>query len=154
MKRIVFLLIAILPSIQILAQPAQEIKDDSWKSIYRASATKINDLVHTKLEVRFDYDKSYMYGNVWITLKPHYYPTDSLTLDAKGMDIKKVAIMKGANILPLKYDYDGRLLYISLDRMYWSTEEYTVYIDYVSKPDELKDSGKCCYHRGQRALFY
>ena len=55
---------------------------------YRASAEKINDLVHTKLEARFDYDKSQLYGKVWLTLKPHFYATDSLLLDAKGMEIK------------------------------------------------------------------
>ncbi len=34
-------------------------------------------------------------GKAWITLKPHFYATDSLALDAKGMEIKKVAIVKG-----------------------------------------------------------
>src|SRR5580704_2300485 len=106
MKKIGFLFIVILFYFKNFAQPAQDPKDDSWKYIYRASATRINDLIHTKLDVRFNYDKSYLYGNAWITLKPHYYPTDSLTLDAKGMDIKKVAIIKGSNNLPLKYDYD------------------------------------------------
>ena len=28
----------------------------------------------------------------WLTLKPHFYPTDSLSLDAKGMEIKEVAL--------------------------------------------------------------
>ena len=34
----------------------------AWQKIYRASATKINDLVHTKLDVKFDYAKAWMYG--------------------------------------------------------------------------------------------
>jgi aminopeptidase N len=50
---------------------------------YRATATKINDLVHTKLDVKFDYKKRYLYGKEWVTLKPHFYPTDSLRLDAQ-----------------------------------------------------------------------
>ena len=74
------------------AQRDNESQDTTWKSIYRGSATKINDLVHTKLDVKFDYDKSYMYGKEWVTLHPHFYPTDSLTLDAKGMNINEVAI--------------------------------------------------------------
>ena len=85
MKKTQLLLVCLIASAVIYAQPAPE-KDDSWKNIYRGSATKINDLVHTKLEVKFDYDKSYMYGKEWVTLKPHFYPTDSLTLDAKGME--------------------------------------------------------------------
>ncbi|MBU6121406.1 M1 family aminopeptidase [Hymenobacter siberiensis] len=112
------------------------------ESPYRASATKVNDLVHTKLDVRFDYAKRYLYGKEWVTLKPHGYPTDSLRLDAKGMDIKAVALMSGDKQTPLKYDYaDGMNLRINLGRVFKPGEEYTVYIDYVSKPDELKVKG-------------
>lgn len=112
------------------------------ESPYRASATKINDLVHTKLDVRFDYAKRHMPGKAWITLKPHAYPTDSLRLDAKGMDINTVALMNGTSQTPLKYNYaDGMNLYINLGRTFKPGEEYTVYIDYVSKPDELKVKG-------------
>jgi aminopeptidase N len=153
MKKIIFFFLICLSWIEIFAQPAQDPKDDSWKNIYRAAAIKINDLIHTRLDVRFDYDKSYLYGNAWITLKPHYYPTDSLILDAKGMEIKKVAITKGSNNLPLKYDYDGMLLHIYLDRMYWSTEDYTIYIDYVSKPDELKIQGSSAI-TGAKGLYF
>ena len=112
------------------------------ESPYRASATKVNDLVHTKLDVRFDYAKRYLYGKEWVTLKPHGYPTDSLRLDAKGMDIKAVALMSGEKQTPLKYDYaDGMNLHINLGRVFKPGEEYTIYIDYVSKPDELKVKG-------------
>ncbi|MDB5271504.1 MAG: peptidase, partial [Hymenobacter sp.] len=112
------------------------------ESPYRASATKVNDLVHTKLDVRFDYAKRHLLGKTWITLKPHAYPTDSLRLDAKGMDINAVAMMNGTAQTPLKYDYaDGMNLRINLGRIFKPGEEYTIYIDYVSKPDELKVKG-------------
>jgi aminopeptidase N len=39
---------------------------------YRETPAKINDLVHTKLDVRFDYKKHYLYGKEWITLIPHF----------------------------------------------------------------------------------
>ena len=141
MKKLQFLLIALSSCIFLFAQPAQEIKDDSWKKIYRASATKINDLVHTKLDVKFDYEKSYLYGKAWITLKPHFYATDSLALDAKGMDINKVSIVKADRSTPLKFDYDGMILNIHLDKTYKGGVNYTVYIDYTSKPNELKVKG-------------
>src|SRR5688572_10819060 len=115
--------------------------DTSWKKIYRETAPKINDLVHTKLDARFDYDKSYLNGKVWITLKPHFYSTDSLTLDAKGMEIKTVAVMKGGSQKTLKYDYDGMLLNIDLDKTYSRHESYTIFIDYVAKPNEYKGKG-------------
>ena len=115
--------------------------DDAWKKNYRAEATKINDLVHTKLDVRFDYDRSYMYGREWLTVHPHFYPTDSLTLDAKGMNINEVAIFRNGLKTPLKYSYDSAFLRITLDRTYKSNENYTVYIDYVAKPNEWHAEG-------------
>src|SRR5215207_11085982 len=79
-----------------------QVTEPSSAKAYRATEKKINDLIHTKLEAKFDYAKSYMYGKVWLTLKPHFYATDSLLLDAKGMDIKQIAIVKGGKNIPLK----------------------------------------------------
>lgn len=110
-------------------------------SIYRASATKVNDLVHTKLDVSFNYKKRYMYGKEWVTIKPHLYPTDSLRLDAQGMDIKSLSVMKNGKNVPLKYKYDSLTLAIQLDKEYKNTENYTLYIEYTAKPDELKVKG-------------
>jgi len=124
----------------------QEDKDEAWKNVYRATATKFDDLVDTRLDVKFDYDKSYLNGKAWITLKPHFYPTDSVSLDAKGMDIHKVAIVKGGQMAPLKYEYDGMILRIHLDRTYKYTEKYTIFIEYTSKPNELK------VHNGSAAI--
>ena len=112
--------------------------DSSWKNFYRASATKVNDLVDTKMAARFDYGKTCMYGQVWITLKPHFYPTDSLELDAKQMEITQVALQRHSNLTPLKYSYDGWSLKIRLDKTYTSTQTYTIYIKYTSKPNEAK----------------
>ncbi|MFY8024524.1 MAG: M1 family aminopeptidase [Sediminibacterium sp.] len=119
---------------------AQAQKDLSQK-VYRAVPEKINNLVHTKLNASFDYKQARLNGNVWITLKPHFYATDSLQLDAKGMDIKQVAIVKAGKNSPLKYQYDGWVLRINLDKSYTRNENYTVYIDYVAKPDELEVKG-------------
>lgn len=136
MKKLL-LLIAFAP---IGGLMAQEQKSAAPKE-YRAVPEKINNLVHTKLNASFDYSKSRLNGNVWITLKPHFYSTDSLQLDAKGMDIKQVAIVKAGKNTPLKYQYDGWVLRINLDKMYTRNESYTVYIDYTAKPDELEVKG-------------
>ncbi|WP_443937049.1 M1 family aminopeptidase [Pedobacter sp. MW01-1-1] len=110
-------------------------------SVYRATVPKINDLVHTKLDVSFDYAKRYLYGKEWVTLKPHFYATDSLTLDAQGMDIKTVALVNTKGQTPLKYTYNDNKLYIKLNKKYSNTEKYTIYIAYTAKPDELKVKG-------------
>ncbi|MFZ9388669.1 MAG: M1 family aminopeptidase [Chitinophagaceae bacterium] len=118
---------------------AQHRGDTSWKKIYRETPTRINNLVHTKLELKPDFSKSYLYGKEWVTLRPHFYPTDSLNLDAKGMEFKTVALVKGKQQIPLKYEYDDWNLRIKLDRTYRRDETYTIYIDYTAKPDEFEE---------------
>src|SRR6201985_3316373 len=109
------------------AQDTAAKAEDPAMRIYRETAPKINDLVHTKLDVRFDYRKRFMYGKEWVTLKPHQYPTDTLRLDAKGMDIKTIAVVKNGKNIPLKYRYEDSLsLAIKLDKVYHNNETYTV----------------------------
>lgn len=120
---------------------------------YRATATRINDLVHTRLDVRFDYARHYLYGKEWVTLKPHFYPTDSLSLDAKGMDIHAVALVRGAVKLALKYTYDTKVLRIRLPETEKATDAYTIYIDYTSKPDLLKSGGSAAINNDKGLYF-
>ncbi|MFD2872325.1 M1 family aminopeptidase [Mucilaginibacter ximonensis] len=114
---------------------------NSTLSIYRETPTKYSNLVHTRLNVRFDYKKRYLYGKEWVTLKPQFYPTDSLSLDAKGMDLRSVVIVKNGRNLPLKFTYDSLVIKVRLDRTYYSNETYTIYIDYIARPNEFKAQG-------------
>ena len=141
MKKVLLMFALSAGTLFVSAQNQEEPKDTSWKKIYRESYAKINDLVHTKLDVKFDYDKSYLYGKEWLTLQPHFYATDSVLLDAKGMEIKEVAIVRGTLKSPLKFTYDGMQLNVKLDKLYKGGEKYTLYFDYVSKPNELKVEG-------------
>ena len=114
---------------------------DPELSIYRASATRTNDILHTKLEVDFDWSKQYMYGKATITVKPYFYPTALLELDARGMEINQLALVKNSEKQALQYTYSEDVLHIKLDRTYTKSEEYTVFIDYISKPNQLKNGG-------------
>ena len=143
----------LLSSIISFSQKPDSAKTESWKSIYRASATKINDLVNTKLEVSFDFSKSWMNGKARITLHPHFYPTDSLTLDAKNMNINEVSMMQTGKRLPLKYSYDSLQLRITLDKTYKAGENYTVFINYVAKPNDIKRKGSAAISGGKGLYF-
>ncbi|MGD0583953.1 MAG: M1 family aminopeptidase [Bacteroidales bacterium] len=137
----IFTVILLVISIASPAQKPDASKNDAWKNIYRATPTKINDLVNTRLEVRFDFTRSWMPGKEWITLHPHFYPTDSLNLDAHYMAINEVSVVKDGKHIPLKYTYDSLNLRITLDRSYKSWENYTIYIDYIAMPEHIKIPG-------------
>jgi len=115
--------------------------DSSWKETYRAFATKTNNLKHTKLVASFNYQQSQLNGEVWLKIQPHFYPTKTLVLDAKAMDIKEVALMKGTVKTKLSYTYDSLQLHIDLDKTYTAKESYTIYIKYIARPNEYKGHG-------------
>lgn len=109
---------------------------------YRASATRDFDLVHTRLEVKFDYARQYLFGKATLTLKPHFYPQYNLVLDAKSFEIREVSLLSANNQrTPLPYTYDSLQLKIQLNKRYTADEMLQLYIDYVAKPEERISGG-------------
>ena len=150
----IFLLSGVaLLSNQAFCQFPTESKDTSWKSIYRATETKIVDLVHTKLDVVFDFPKAQLIGKEWLTVQPTCYAVDSITLDAKGMDIKTVAIFDKGVTKKLSHRYDQRQLYIRLPRAYKRTEKLTLYFEYISKPNDWKEEGSAAITSAKGLYF-
>ncbi len=154
MNKIISLAAIIAFPLFLTAQDGGKPQDTTWKTLYRESGTRINDLVHTKLDVKPDFSKSYLYGKAWITLHPHFYPTDSLTLDAKYFVFNKVALVKGGQMIPLKYEHDDFVIRIKLDRTYKANENYTVYIDYTARPDEFEEKYDKGAALGIKGLFF
>jgi aminopeptidase N len=109
--------------------------------LYQATNPKSNDVLHSKLEVRFDWQNQWLLGKATIDVKPYFYPVKKLYLNARGMDINKVQLVGSKGNTDLKYVYENDSLKIDLDKEYTAKEKYTVFIDYKSKPNELKTGG-------------
>jgi aminopeptidase N len=152
MKKTTFLLcMGILCSILSFAQK----KDSSWVTQPRFTPKRIHDLVHTRLDVLFDYNKSHLLGKAWITLTPHAYATDALTLDAKGMEIHGLELSTpGKPAQALRYTYDRKQLHITLPRPYQKGEKYTVHIRYTAMPDEYEKEIGGDPMLGVKGLFF
>lgn len=119
-----------------------EIKANSKLDIYRASNKRLMDLLHSKLEVKFDWEKAHLLGKASLRLKPYFYPQDQLILDAKGFDIQQVALLDSlGRKTPLNFDYDTVRLSIELGKTYTRKDTFTVWIDYTAKPNELEAGG-------------
>lgn len=104
---------------------------------YQAEEEKINNLVHTKLKVDFNFEKSQLNGEAWITLAPHFYPTNKVVLDAKSFLIHIVKV----NSKNADFNYSDDELTIELDKTYKKGEEYSIYIKYTARPEEVKQKG-------------
>ncbi|MCB0760092.1 MAG: M1 family metallopeptidase [Flavobacteriales bacterium] len=122
----------------ILLDPIEVVPE---KTVYNASERKVNDLLHTRLDVRFDWQKQHLLGQATLQFKPYFYPTNRLLLDAKGFDIHRVALVTDTGYIDLDYTYDNRVLDITLDKKYSRIEKYQVFIDYKAKPNDLPIGG-------------
>lgn len=106
---------------------------------YNPSYTRTFDLIHTKLNLSFNWEKQHVLGSADLHLTPLFYPSDKLNLDAKGFDIH--GVYHSVTKLPLQYQYDGYILSINLNKTYQSTENVFVTIDYTAKPNEGPPGG-------------
>jgi len=127
---------------------------------YKESNPRTNDILHTKLEVSFDWKNATMNGRATISIKPYFYSTNVLVLNARGMTINSLSIYQAlcdrngtpfpATLnkelsknpkLPSSYLYENDSIKINLGKTILPNQTYTVLIDYVSKPNELKVQG-------------
>jgi len=141
-----------LDTMVVAAEMPDAIKapEDYTLDRYESTYTLKNDLVHTKLDLRFDWAKQQVNGKAELVLKPYFYPTSQVQIDAKGFDLHKVALATGQE---LKYDYDGKVITIQLNREYKRTENFKILIDYTAKPTEGEIGGSAAI-TSEQGLFF
>ena len=157
----------ILDTIRVIANETPK------KKVYQATETKLNDIIHTKLWVSFDWQKSQMSGKAELLVKPYFYPTNMLYLNARGMEIKSVTgtalvykpiiVKPGQKVseedsytkLPLtvKYVYSNDSIRIDLGRIFNKDQQYKIEIEYIAKPEELKTGGSAAISEDKGLYF-
>ncbi len=144
------------------------------REVYRATNTISSDLIHTELDVRFDWSECKMYGRASIQARPHFYPTDVLYLNARGMEIKRVEVHEEASVTEKKkvgnktveekvdiwntvlassFKYKNDTIKINLGRLFTSKENYYVVIDYIAHPNNLKSGGSMAINDDKGLYF-
>lgn len=125
----------------VVVDEAVETVETETKGPYRASNTRYWDLVHTDLDVRFDWQKQRLMGKASLTLQPYFYDLDSLVLDAKGFDLKTVGMRKDGKITSLPFNYANDKITIRLPKAYKKSEKVEIWVDYTAKPEERESGG-------------
>lgn len=148
-----FLFVPLFAQIKESLPPSYRLDQTNKMDIYRAEAEKINSLIHTKLDLKFDYEKEEVNGEAWLTLKPHFYSTQTLVLDAKAMLIHEVALVQGKSKKKLKFTYDDWKITIDLDKIYTKNDEYSIYINYTARPNEVKQEGSAAISDAKGIYF-
>ena len=120
--------IVLLPEIEVL--PVAQKK--------RGTEAMVHDLIHTKLHVKPIWEKRELHGKAELRLKPYFYPSNKLILDAKAMLIQEVGLKTDSFPTALSFINTGQQIEIQLDKTYSRWEEYTILIDYIARPDSVK----------------
>lgn len=118
---------------------------------YNPEAKRTYDIIHTKLELSFDWENQHVLGQAHIDLTPIFYPIDEVELDAKQFIIHEVKM--GLNGEDLKYSYDDFKLKIELGRTFKKGDKLNLFIDYTAQPNEGPESGSAAI-TSDKGLFF
>lgn len=110
---------------------------------YHPAERKLWDLVHTRLELQPVWAQRSLKGSAQLSLHPHFYPQDSLVLDAQHFELDTLCQMVGQDSLaPLDFRYvDRTRLHIYLDRKYGQSDTLQLRIDYAAFPERIQSLG-------------
>ncbi|MGC6490460.1 MAG: M1 family metallopeptidase [Flavobacteriales bacterium] len=137
MKSLIAIALALLFSSKTKVNNIEYVENETEKTVYNESAKREFDLLHTDLNVSFDWKKQQLIGEASLLLKPYYHSSNKLKLDAKGFFISTISI----NRKPLKYSYDGLIIDIDLEQTYTRNDTFTIDLQYIAKPNELDIEG-------------
>lgn len=126
-------------------------------SEYRTVAPRYWDILHTDIDLQpFQMRHgSYLYeakGTAQIRLRPYFYPSDSILLDAPSMKVEQVAL-KHPQTKPLSYYQKEEKLVIKLDKTYAAHDTIVLFIQYVAQPYAANPGGSKAISE-DRGLYY
>ncbi len=123
--------------------------DEFLPKPYNPSYKRENDLLHTRLELRFDFNQEMVIGKAVLDFKPFFRPTRTLVLDAKNLDFRKVTFA-GDNT-SLQFTYDGQQIAIDLGKTFLPNQQYSIAIEYTARPSASGGSAAITSNQG---LFF
>lgn len=108
---------------------------------YQASAKRIFDLLHTDLDLAFDWKRQAVIGKAKLKLVPYFYPQKELILDAKDFEVGAIYLLQEEIQSKLNYSYDEKQLKIYLPEVYSSMDTLEVEINYSAFPERNSGAG-------------
>ncbi len=115
----------------MVVMPDEEVIAYDTPLTYQGTVTRDWDLLHTKLDLSFDWKNEKVIGSATLTLTPVFYKQSSLVLDAVNFEIKRMTIN---GKLTSAFENTDRQLMISLEKDYKKDDELIVEIDYEVQP--------------------
>ena len=109
--------------------------------VYRASATRVWDIKNTRVALKFNWQEKTADAREWIKLRPYFYATDTLVLDAKSMRIDSVMLVDKKGNTKLNYTYEKDELKIRFGKEYKMNDTIELYFKYTAQPYATQTGG-------------
>ncbi len=119
------------------------------RPVYNAAYNRTHDLLHTRLDLSFDWSKEMVIGKATLKLKPIFKASRTLVLDAKNFDFNSITM--NGKALDYTYKGDKQTVSIDLGREYTRNQEYTIELDYTAIPAQ---SGGSAAITSDKGLFF
>jgi aminopeptidase N len=121
---------------------------------FRTTPVKSIDILHMDLEVKFNWGKHQCIGKEQILLKPYFYTTDSIVLDAKNMIFNSINVTD-INTNPIQHlvNYDKKRLVVKLEKTLTSKDSIFLSISYIASPDDVEKGGSLAI-KDNKGLYF
>lgn len=113
---------------------------ESQLTNYKGERKRDFDLIHTDLELDFDYQNQIVLGKAVLTFKPLFKPQKELVLDAQDFELGKVYLVFKGDSASLGYYYDSQELKIPLPQLMTKEDTFAIAMAYKAFPE--KNSGE------------
>ena len=120
---------------------------------FQYSAPKIWEISHTQIALSFDMLEKTAKVREWVKLRPYFYATDTLVLDAKGLRIDSVELVTKTGRQSLRYSYNDDQLTIRFTGKYTRTDSLELFFKYTAMPYALPTGGSAAIS-DDRGLYF
>lgn len=121
---------------------------------FRVTPTKIIDIIHADIQVKFKWTEHQCIGQEKILLKPYIYETDSIILDAQSMTFNEIKIEdQHQNEILYTVSYDKKKLKLKLEKKLNTQDTLQLTLGYIARPDLIEEeNGKAI--RDNKGLYF
>ncbi|WP_083638994.1 M1 family metallopeptidase [Algoriphagus marinus] len=102
---------------------------------YRASQPRRFDIIHTTLDLAFDYQNQSVIGKAELKIKPFKYPQKVLFLNAQDFEVGEIMYSGGEEKRSLDSNYDGQELTIYLPEELSEKDTFEIIVEYIAFPN-------------------
>lgn len=124
-----------LKILQLIEEKEKEISN------YKGAETRDFDLIHTDLELGFDYQRQTVLGKAVLTMKPYFKSQKEVVLDAQDFEVGKIYFVDKKDSTSLAYTYNEQQLRIFLPQEISRNDTFDIALSYTAFPEKNSGNG-------------